>query len=176
MGERGGSLRSGIDSPLSINASRQAADCPCFLGFQVLSPAASHHRNDEAIIDNSLPVGPDSRWGNDVGFRSRRTYKGIEMAKMTKNQLIDAIAEGTEVSKADVKAVIEQMATVGYKELNESGEFVVPGFVKMSVVNKPATEARSGVNPFTKEPMEFAAKPASKSVKASPLKVAKDAV
>jgi DNA-binding protein HU-beta len=46
----------------------------------------------------------------------------------------------------------------------------------MSVVNKPATETRSGVNPFTKEPMEFAAKPASKSVKASPLKVAKDAV
>jgi DNA-binding protein HU-beta len=70
------------------------------------------------------------------------------MAKMTKNQLIDAIAEGTQVSKADVKAVIEQMATVGYKELNESGEFVIPGFAKMSVVNKPATEARSGVNPF----------------------------
>jgi DNA-binding protein HU-beta len=43
-------------------------------------------------------------------------------------------------------------------------------------VNKPATEARSGVNPFTKEPMEFAAKPASKSVKAAPLKVVKDAV
>ena len=39
------------------------------------------------------------------------------MAKMTKNQLIDAIAEGTQVSKGDVKAVIEQMATVGYKEL-----------------------------------------------------------
>ena len=95
------------------------------------------------------------------------------MAKMTKNQLIDAIAEGTQVSKGDVKAVIEQMAIVGYKELNE---FVIPGFAKMSVVNKPATEARSGVNPFTKEPMEFAAKPASKSVKASPLKVAKDAV
>jgi DNA-binding protein HU-beta len=90
------------------------------------------------------------------------------VAKMTKTQLIDAIAEGTQVSKGDVKAVIEQMAVVGYKELNESGEFVIPGFVKMSVVNKPATEARSGINPFTKEPMEFAAKPASKSVKASP--------
>ncbi len=102
--------------------------------------------------------------------------KVFTMAKMTKNQLIDAIAEGTQVSKADVKAVIEQMATVGYKELNESGEFVIPGFAKMSVVNKPATEARSGINPFTKEPMQFAAKPASKSVKASPLKVAKDAV
>jgi DNA-binding protein HU-beta len=100
----------------------------------------------------------------------------MQMAKMTKNQLIDAIAAGTQVSKADVKTVVEYMATVGYKELSESGEFVIPGFVKMSVVNKPATEARSGINPFTKEPMQYAAKPASKSVKASLLKVAKDAV
>jgi DNA-binding protein HU-beta len=98
------------------------------------------------------------------------------MAKMTKSQLIDAISGSSAVSKNDVKAVIENMATVGYKELNEAGEFVIPGFVKMSVVNKPATEARSGVNPFTKEPMEFAAKPASKSLRAVPLKVAKDAV
>ena len=102
--------------------------------------------------------------------------KGNTMPKMTKSQLIDAISESSAVSKNDVKAVIENMATVGYKELNESGEFVIPGFVKMSVVNKPATEARNGINPFTKEPMEFAAKPASKNVKASPLKVAKDAV
>jgi DNA-binding protein HU-beta len=72
-----------------------------------------------------------------------------------------------------VKAVIEHMATVGYRELNESGEFVIPGFAKMSVVNKPPTEARIGINPFTKEPMEFVAKPASKTVKASPLRVAK---
>jgi DNA-binding protein HU-beta len=105
-----------------------------------------------------------------------RSNKDSKMAKMTKTQLIDAIAEGTQISKSDVKAVIEQMTAVGYKELNESGEFVIPGFVKMSVVNKPATEARSGINPFTKEPMEFAAKPASKAVKASPLKAAKDAV
>ncbi|WP_371423129.1 HU family DNA-binding protein [Tardiphaga sp.] len=98
------------------------------------------------------------------------------MPKMTKAQLIEAISEASEISKNDVKSVFDHLATVGYKELNESGEFVIPGFVKMSVVNKPATEARSGVNPFTKEPMEFAAKPASKSVKASPLKVVKDAV
>jgi nucleoid DNA-binding protein len=103
-------------------------------------------------------------------------YKGLAMPKMTKNQLIDAVSESSAVSKNDVKTVMEHLATVGYKELNESGEFVIPGFVKLSVVNKPATEARSGINPFTKEPMEFAAKPASKSVKASPLKVVKDAV
>jgi len=64
--------------------------------------------------------------------------------------LIDAISESGQISKNDVKAVVEHMATVGYKELNDSGEFVVPGFVKISVVNKPATEARSGVNPLRK--------------------------
>ena len=30
------------------------------------------------------------------------------------------------------------MATGGYEGLNESGEFVIPGFVKMLVVNRPA--------------------------------------
>ncbi len=98
------------------------------------------------------------------------------MAKMSKTQLIEALAESSAVAKNDVKAVIEHLATVGYKELNESGEFTIPGFAKFAVVKKPATEAREGINPFTKEPMVFAAKPASKSVKASPLKVVKDAV
>jgi DNA-binding protein HU-beta len=95
---------------------------------------------------------------------------------MNKTQLIDAISESSQVAKSDVKAVIEHLATVGYKELNDSGEFTVPGFAKLSVVKKPATEARKGINPFTKEPMDFPAKPASKTVKAKPLKVAKDAV
>jgi Bacterial DNA-binding protein. len=48
------------------------------------------------------------------------------MAKMTMTQLIDAIAEGTQLSKNDVKSVIEYMATVGYKELNESGSSSFP--------------------------------------------------
>ena len=95
---------------------------------------------------------------------------------MNKSQLVEAVAESSQVSKEDVKSVIEHLATVGHKVLKESGEFTLPGFAKFSVVAKPATEARMGVNPFTKEPMQFAAKPASKVIKARPLKVAKDAV
>ena len=82
------------------------------------------------------------------------------MAKMTKNQLIDAIAESTQISKGDVKAVIEQMATVGYKELNESGEFVIPGLLKLKAVKKPATKDRPGINPFTKQAITIKGKPA----------------
>lgn len=98
------------------------------------------------------------------------------MAKMSKSQLIDAIAESSSLSKADVNAVIEHMRMIGYRELKDSGEFTIPGFAKFSVVEKPATEARDGINPFTKEPMHFAAKPASKKIKAQPLKAVKDAV
>jgi nucleoid DNA-binding protein len=53
---------------------------------------------------------------------------------------------------------------------------VLPGFAKFVVVKKPARPARQGINPFTKQPMTFAAKPASKAVKARPVKAIKAAV
>jgi DNA-binding protein HU-beta len=101
------------------------------------------------------------------------------MAKMmSKSELIQRIA--TEHSKTmkrkDVKAVFESLATIGYKELNKSGAFLVPGFAKFVVIKKPATKERSGINPFTKEPTIFKAKPARKIIKARPVKAAKDAV
>ena len=48
--------------------------------------------------------------------------------------------------------------------------------MKLRVVKKPATKERQGINPFTKQPMTFAAKPASKAVRARPVKPIKDAV
>jgi nucleoid DNA-binding protein len=96
--------------------------------------------------------------------------------QMTKTQLIEQIATKTEVSKKDVKGVMEQLAEVGYKELKKNGVFLVPGFAKFVVIKKPATKAREGVNPFNGEPMTFKAKPARKIVRARPVKAAKDAV
>ena len=100
------------------------------------------------------------------------------MAKvMSKSELIQKIAEqhsNKNMARKDVKAVIESLAAIGYKELNKSGAFLVPGFAKFVVIKKPATKERSGINPFTKEPIK--AKPARKIVKARPVKAAKDAV
>ena len=53
---------------------------------------------------------------------------------------------------------------------------MLPGFAKFVVVKKPATKERTGINPFTKEPTAFKAKPARKMLKARPVKAAKDAV
>ena len=101
------------------------------------------------------------------------------MAKlMSKSELIlKIVAEHSDkLARKDVKAVIESLAEIGYKELNKSGAFVLPGFAKFVVVKKPATKERSGINPFTKEPMIFKAKPARKIVRARPVKAIKAAV
>jgi DNA-binding protein HU-beta len=95
---------------------------------------------------------------------------------MSKSELIQKIAEDLSLAKKDVKAVIESLATVGHKEMKKAGVFLLPGFAKFMVVKKPATKERAGINPFTKEPTVFKAKPARKILKVRPVKAAKDAV
>jgi DNA-binding protein HU-beta len=96
---------------------------------------------------------------------------------LSKSQVIEKINEQqSELSKKQVKGVLESLAGVAYKELKKSGTFVVPGLAKFVVIKKPATKARKGTNPFTGEPMTFKAKPARKIVRARPVKAAKDAV
>ena len=95
---------------------------------------------------------------------------------MSKSELIQTVADRHSLPKKDVKTVIESLASVGYKELKKNGAFLLPGFAKFVVIKKPATKERVGVNPFTKEPTVFKAKPARKIVRARPVKAAKDAV
>jgi DNA-binding protein HU-beta len=100
------------------------------------------------------------------------------MAQMTKSQLIQTIVDQhpNELSRKDVGGVLELLTTIGHKELKKTGAFVVPGFAKFVVIKKPATKARKGINPFTKEPTVFKARPARKVVRARPVKAVKDAV
>jgi nucleoid DNA-binding protein len=97
---------------------------------------------------------------------------------MSKSELIQKLADehSEKLTRKDVKGVLESLAQVGYKELKKTGTFLVPGFAKFVVIKKPATKARKGINPFTKEPTIFKAKPARKVIKARPVKAAKDAL
>ena len=101
------------------------------------------------------------------------------MAKlMSKSELIQKIADqhSSGLSRKDIKGVIESFVSVGHKELKKTGAFFVPGFAKFIVIRIPATKARKGINPFTKEPTIFKAKPARKIIRARPVKAVKDAV
>jgi nucleoid DNA-binding protein len=106
---------------------------------------------------------------------AKKTEK--KAGSISKNALINAVVEATgDVSRKQVKSIIDALADVAYKELKKAGVFTMPGFAKFRVVKKPATKARQGINPFTKQPTTFAAKPASKSVRARPIKAIKDAM
>jgi len=101
------------------------------------------------------------------------------MAKgpLSKSAFLQVLADKNDgLTRKDVKGVVESIVAIGYQELKKNGVFVVPGLVKLLVVKKPATKARKGINPFTKEPTVFKAKPASKVIKGRPVKAAKDAI
>ena len=97
---------------------------------------------------------------------------------LSKSDLIQKIADqfDEKLARKEVKGIIESVASIGHVELKKNGVFVVPGLVRMVVIKKPATKERKGINPFTKEPTVFKAKPARKVIKGRPVKAAKDAV
>jgi DNA-binding protein HU-beta len=103
---------------------------------------------------------------------------GKKNKPLSKSEILNAVVDaiGEEITRKHVKQVVETLVTIGHKELKKNGIFVLPGFAKFVVVKKPARPAREGINPFTKEKQMFAAKPASKAVRARPVKAVKDAV
>ena len=88
----------------------------------------------------------------------------------TKSEIVAQICKDAELSRKQVAAVFESLNGIIKKSLRAHGAFTLPGLLKMKVVKKPATKARQGINPFTKETMMFKAKPASKKVRVLPLK------
>ncbi|HZF30690.1 MAG TPA: HU family DNA-binding protein [Gammaproteobacteria bacterium] len=93
------------------------------------------------------------------------------MAKApTKSEILAQICKDTDLSRKQVSAVFDSLSGVIRKSLRGSGLFTLPGLLKMKVVKKPATKEREGINPFTKQPTTFKAKPASKKVRVLPLK------
>jgi DNA-binding protein HU-beta len=92
------------------------------------------------------------------------------MAKMTKAQLVTALAEKTGLSKKEVQGFFDVLTDMAYAEVKKTGEFVVPGFGKMV---KAKRKAREGRNPATGESIKI---PAKTVVKFRLAKAAKDAV
>merc|ERR1711877_70717 len=75
-----------------------------------------------------------------------------------------------------VKQCVEEYIALAAAQLKSSGSFKVAGAINLKLKQKPARPAKKGVNPFTKEPCVFKAKPASKTVKALPMKKFKEMI
>ena len=97
---------------------------------------------------------------------------------MNKTEILTALGEATGLTKQQVGGLLDELAKLIGKNLGGDGPgaFSLPGLLQIKVVRKPATEEHTGVNPFTKEPMVFKAKPAKNVVKITALKGLKDMV
>jgi nucleoid DNA-binding protein len=94
----------------------------------------------------------------------------------TKSEILNSIATSTELSRKQVASVFDALSGLIEQSVGKKGPgvFAVPGLMKITVIQKPATKARKGINPFTKEEVMFKAKPARKVIKVRPLKALKD--
>ena len=73
---------------------------------------------------------------------------------LSKSALVQTLADKhtDKLTRKDVKTLLEALSSVGQTELKKNGIFVLPWLVRMTVVKKPATKERKGINPFTGQP------------------------
>lgn len=87
---------------------------------------------------------------------------------LTKTQLIESLVTSTALDKKTVVTVLDGLATLVESTLKNGDGLTIPDVAKLSVKEKPATVERQGINPFTKQPITIAAKPATKKVVLKP--------
>jgi len=89
---------------------------------------------------------------------------------MGKSELFAHFAERFEIKRVQAREYFDELAVLAEKELKRSGEFVLPGMVKLVVQKR---KARMGRNPATGEQIKI---PAKTVIKARIVKQMKDAV
>ncbi len=98
--------------------------------------------------------------------------------RMSKAQFVTTLAEKSGLNKKQATSALDTINAMVVQQLGKRGpgEILIPGLLKLNIVNKPATRKHEGINPFTKEPMTYKAKAAHKVIKMRALKALKDAV
>ena len=102
-----------------------------------------------------------------------RIKKGDVMAearRMSKSELFSHFAEHFNMKRTQARDFFDELTALSEKELKRSGEFVLPGMVKLVVQNR---KERMGRNPATGAAIAI---PAKTVVKARISKQLKDAV
>ena len=78
---------------------------------------------------------------------------------MNKSELINAIAEGSGLSKVDSKKALNGFMAAVVNELKKGGKISLVGFGTFSVTEK---KARQGINPRTKKAIKIESKKVAK--------------
>ncbi len=94
------------------------------------------------------------------------------MAKkaMTKSEMASHIAEKAGVTKKTANQILDDIASLAYKQAKRNGEFTLPGIGKIVLSRR---KARKGRNPATGEAIRI---PAKRVVKFRVAKACKDSI
>jgi len=116
-----------------------------------------------------LPSARAAAWNTQA--RSKQGESPMaEARRMGKSELFSHFAERFDMKRTQAREFFDELLALSEKELKRSGEFVLPGMVKLVVQKR---KARTGRNPATGEPIKI---PAKTVVKARIAKQLKDAV
>jgi len=90
-----------------------------------------------------------------VFVQSNKTINNLKRFKMNKSELIDAMADQSNLSKADAKRALDAFINVTGSALKKNDKIALVGFGTFSVSERAA---RKGRNPQTGKEIDIAAK------------------
>src|SRR6266498_3865723 len=96
-------------------------------------------------------------WTHPSRGAGRRAPEQRDSKSGTKSEIVSSISETVGLSRKQVAATLEALSGLIKTNIGKKGPgtFVVPGLMKIMVIQKPATKARKGINPFTKQEVMF---------------------
>ena len=108
------------------------------------------------------------------GMKAATAMRAVRRDRM--QVCYEQVAANMGMRPEDVRTAIEVYWDWVSLMVTKNGSFNVAGMLKLRHKTVKAAPARKGVNPNTKQPCIFAARPVSFTVSASPLKKLKDMV
>merc|ERR1712224_1009123 len=108
--------------------------------------------------------------------KAMKAKAAMKSGVLTQTAVLASVAETNGLKTKQAKGVVEALMAVACDQIKKNGNFKLGGMLNLKLKEKPATPAKKGINPFTKEPCVFKAKPASKTVRALAMKKLKEAL
>jgi DNA-binding protein HU-beta len=143
------------------------------LRFSPVAPFDSDEKPALGYVDfrsKTAILAARAKFAVDYDARSSEGEPMADARRMGKSELFSHFAERFEVKRTQAREYFDELTALAEKELKRSGEFVLPGMVKLVVQKR---KARMGRNPATGEAIKI---PAKTVVKARIAKQLKDAV
>ena len=98
--------------------------------------------------------------------------------RMSKSQFLKVLSEKSGLNELQAGTALDTINAIITQQLGKQGpgEVLIPGLLKLNVVERPATGQHEGIHPLTREPMTYKAREARKVIRVRPLKALMDAL